>query len=232
MTGDTALDTALRRLPAELESAIARARTWVDDLAATEPRTAVAFGSGPAWAGALEAALLLKEVAGIPAEGVETREGATSAMMALGPGALALSLTGAAEDPLLAEAEDICAGQGATVIRTPPPETADRRLAAVSTFPAAAALGGTARDRARPRRRHAGLDGGVLPGRETHRMSLGLGVIGCGSVFAGPYRAMIGRLAAAGRVHVSAVYDVDRDKRHGAAAHYDVDRDLRGSEAT
>ena len=61
-------------------------------------------------------------------------------------------------------------------------------------------------------------------------MSLGLGVIGCGSVFAGPYRAMIGRLAAAGRAHVSAVYDVDTAKRHGAAAHYDVDRDLRGPE--
>ena len=61
-------------------------------------------------------------------------------------------------------------------------------------------------------------------------MSLGLGVIGCGSVFAGPYRAMIGRLAAAGRVHVSAVYDIDADKRHRAAAHYDVDRELRGPE--
>ncbi len=108
----------------------------------TESRTAVAFGSGPAWAAALEAALLLKEVAGIPAEGVETREGATSAMMALGPGALAVSLAGAAEDPLLAEAEGICAGQGATVIRTPPPETGDRRLAAISNFPAAVALAG------------------------------------------------------------------------------------------
>ena len=59
-------------------------------------------------------------------------------------------------------------------------------------------------------------------------MSLGLGVIGCGSVFAGPYRAMIGQLRAAGRVHVSAVYDIDPVRRHGAAAHYDVDRDLRG----
>jgi predicted dehydrogenase len=61
-------------------------------------------------------------------------------------------------------------------------------------------------------------------------MSLGLGVIGCGSVFAGPYRAMIGQLRAAGRVHVSAVYDIDPVRRHGAAAHYDVDRDLRGPE--
>jgi len=61
-------------------------------------------------------------------------------------------------------------------------------------------------------------------------VSLGLGVIGCGSVFAGPYRAMIGRLSAEGRVHVSAVYDVDPVKRHGAAAQYDVDGDLRGPE--
>ena len=58
-------------------------------------------------------------------------------------------------------------------------------------------------------------------------MSLGLGVIGCGSVFAGPYRGMIERLRAAGRVHVSAVYDRDDAKRRGAAAHYDVDPGLR-----
>jgi predicted dehydrogenase len=56
--------------------------------------------------------------------------------------------------------------------------------------------------------------------------SLGIGVIGCGSVFAGPYAAMIDRLAARGRVHVSAVYDVDERKRRGAAARYDVDPDL------
>ena len=54
-------------------------------------------------------------------------------------------------------------------------------------------------------------------------MTVGLGVLGCGSVFAGPYRGMIERLRAAGRVHVSAVFDVDEQKRRGAAAHYDVD---------
>ena len=59
-------------------------------------------------------------------------------------------------------------------------------------------------------------------------MSLGLGVVGCGSVFAGPYRGMIDRLRARGGVHVAAVYDVDDAKRHGAAAHYDVDPDLPG----
>ena len=83
----------------------------------------------------------MKEVSLVPAEGVETREGATSAMMALGPGAVALSLpAGSGDDPLLAEAEEICAGQGATVVRAPGGEPRDRRLAAVSTFPAATAL--------------------------------------------------------------------------------------------
>ena len=140
VTSDSALDDALRRLPDELERTIAGARAWVDELGAVDADTAIVFGSGPAWAGALEAALLLKEVSGIPAEGVETREGATSAMMSLRPGALAVSLPAGAEDPLLTEAEEICAGQGARVLRTPGGEHADRRLAAVSTFPPAAAL--------------------------------------------------------------------------------------------
>jgi predicted dehydrogenase len=61
-------------------------------------------------------------------------------------------------------------------------------------------------------------------------MSLGLGVIGCGSVFAGPYAAMIGRLAARDRVHVSAVYDVHEGKRRGAAARYGVDPALGGAD--
>jgi fructoselysine-6-P-deglycase FrlB-like protein len=141
VTSDTTLDTALRVLPDQLERTIARARRWVDQLGEIGAKTAIVFGSGPAWAAALEAALLLKEVAGIPAEGVETREGATSAMMALRPGALALSLPAADEDPLLAEAEQICAGQGATVLRAADGDTVDRRLATVSTFPSAAALG-------------------------------------------------------------------------------------------
>jgi predicted dehydrogenase len=57
-------------------------------------------------------------------------------------------------------------------------------------------------------------------------VSIGLGVIGCGSVFAGPYRGMIERLRASGRVHVSAVFDLDEGKRRAAAAHYRVDPDL------
>jgi predicted dehydrogenase len=57
-------------------------------------------------------------------------------------------------------------------------------------------------------------------------MSLGIGVLGCGSVFSGPYVGMIERLRAHGRVHISAVYDVDARKRHGAAERFDVAPDL------
>ena len=60
-------------------------------------------------------------------------------MMALRPGDLVLSLpTG--DDVLLDEAEEACRARGATVLRAPAIEGADRRLAAITTFPAAAAL--------------------------------------------------------------------------------------------
>jgi predicted dehydrogenase len=62
-------------------------------------------------------------------------------------------------------------------------------------------------------------------------VSLGIGVLGCGSVFAGPYVGMIDRLQARGRVHVSAVYDPDEQKRHGAARRYGVAPDLAGPES-
>lgn len=140
LTSDEGLDAALRRLPDDLDRTIERARAWSDETSGVDPAAAVVFGSGPGWGAALEAALLLKEVAGVPAEGVETREGATSAMMALRRGALALSLPAGDDDRLLAEAEEICAAQGATLLRAPGGEDRDRRLAAISTFPAAVAL--------------------------------------------------------------------------------------------
>ncbi len=140
LSADSGLATALRLVPEHVAGALATARDWADGLGTIDASTAIAFGSGPAWAAALEAALLLKEVSGIPTEGVETREGATSAMMALRPGDLVLSLPTSDDDPLLAESERICSGQGATVVRTPVPDATDRRLAAVSTFPAAAVL--------------------------------------------------------------------------------------------
>jgi fructoselysine-6-P-deglycase FrlB-like protein len=140
ITADPSLASALARLPDQVDDALQRSRSWAAEAGAIDATNAIAFGSGPAWAAALEAALLLKEVSGIPAEGVETREGATSTMMALRPGDLALSLPVRSDDPLLAEAEEACAGRGARVLRAPVPSTDDRRLAAVSTFPAAAVI--------------------------------------------------------------------------------------------
>jgi hypothetical protein len=61
-------------------------------------------------------------------------------MMALRPGDLVFSLPTRTDEELLTEAEEICAAQGATVLRAPLGDPADRRLAAVDTFPAAAAL--------------------------------------------------------------------------------------------
>jgi fructoselysine-6-P-deglycase FrlB-like protein len=139
LTSDTALAQSLDGVAGEVAATLDATRVWLESVADLDPLAAVAFGSGPAWTSALEAALLLKEVAGVPAEGLETREGATSAMMSLQPGHLALSLpTGA--DPLLDEAEEICRRRGATVLRAPSPGHADRRLAAITSHPAAAAL--------------------------------------------------------------------------------------------
>ena len=56
-------------------------------------------------------------------------------------------------------------------------------------------------------------------------------MLGCGSVFAGPYVGMIERLRAQGRVHLSAVYDLDEQKRHGAAHRYGVSPDLSSPES-
>jgi predicted dehydrogenase len=62
-------------------------------------------------------------------------------------------------------------------------------------------------------------------------MSLGIGVLGCGSVLAGPYAGMIEQLGRQDRVHVAAVYDVDERKRRGAALRFGVDPALAGPDA-
>ncbi|MBD0347675.1 MAG: SIS domain-containing protein [Thermoleophilia bacterium] len=138
---DTLLDRAIRSAPSAVRRALALAGDWAGRVADQEPspRAAIVLGSRHAWPAALEAALLLKEVARIPSEGHESREGATSGMYALARGQLAVSLP-TADDPLLEEAEATCAGTGATVVRAPGGELADPRLAAITTFPAALAL--------------------------------------------------------------------------------------------
>jgi fructoselysine-6-P-deglycase FrlB-like protein len=141
LTGDAELAAALAAAPEAVEAAVGDAGSWAEEAVARlqRPRAAVAFGSAVGWAAALESALLLKEVAGIPAEGTETREGATSGMYALGPGQLALSLP-AGTDTIVAEAEATCAGTGADVLRAPGGERADPRLTPLTTFPASVAL--------------------------------------------------------------------------------------------
>jgi predicted dehydrogenase len=62
-------------------------------------------------------------------------------------------------------------------------------------------------------------------------VSYGIGVIGCGSVFSGPYAGMIESLRARDRVHVSAVYDVVAQRGREAAARFGVDPGLAGVDA-
>jgi glucosamine 6-phosphate synthetase-like amidotransferase/phosphosugar isomerase protein len=97
------------------------------------------MGGGPRWAAALELALMLKEISRVPAEGVETREGATSAMFGLARGHLAVSLDPEG-DPAGDEARRLCAEAGATVLGLPVAAGEDARLAPITTLPAAAAL--------------------------------------------------------------------------------------------
>ena len=120
--------------------AVGEAEAWAADVdEAPLPAAAVVAGGGTAWAAALELALMLKEISRIPAEGVETREGATSAMFGLGPGHLMVSLDPAG-DPLGDEAVRLCAAAGATTVRLPGAAGVDGRLAPITTLPAAAAL--------------------------------------------------------------------------------------------
>jgi fructoselysine-6-P-deglycase FrlB-like protein len=138
MAHDDGLLQDVRTCALSMEATIDAAVRWIEELGlVSAPTEATVFGSGGGWAAALEAALLLKEVAGVPAEGVETREGATSAMFALTSSSLAVSV-GHDEDPRLVAAEESCAGRGASVVRLP--DTADHITSALSSFPFAVAL--------------------------------------------------------------------------------------------
>jgi fructoselysine-6-P-deglycase FrlB-like protein len=121
--------------------AVDEAEAWATDAldGLGSPAAAIAVGGGAAWAAALELALMLKEISRIPAEGVETREGATSAMFGLDRGHLMVSLDPGG-DPLGDEAVRLCAAAGATTLRFPAAARADARLAFITTLPAAAAL--------------------------------------------------------------------------------------------
>jgi fructoselysine-6-P-deglycase FrlB-like protein len=143
LCGDTALGAALAGAPEAAARSVAEAEAWAAaSLAELRPTAAVVVGGGPAWAAALELALMLKEITRIPAEGVETREGATSAMFGLDRGHLMVSLDPEG-DALGDEALRLCAATGAATLRLPGVAGVDARLVAITTLPAAAALAAT-----------------------------------------------------------------------------------------
>jgi fructoselysine-6-P-deglycase FrlB-like protein len=142
LTEDAGLGEAVDGLPHSVASAIVAATAWdVDaEVGDRRPRMVLASGDGPAWAAALEAALLVREVARLPADGAELREGATSSMFGLGPDDLALILAvgspGDAAHDLESEAATALADRGTPVVRLPGGELGDRRVAALLAFPA------------------------------------------------------------------------------------------------
>ncbi len=142
LTGDDSLRRAVEDGPRAARAAIEATESWLPSLAGIAvPPAAIAFGGGPAWASALEAALLLKEVARIPCEGSETREGATSSMFGLRPGDLVVSIPTRGDDAI-EEAERLCAAAGGVVVRCPGAGDADPRLALLTALPSTVALAG------------------------------------------------------------------------------------------
>jgi fructoselysine-6-P-deglycase FrlB-like protein len=141
MSRDAALARVVADAPAAVARAIEAASAWAPGVldGRQPPASSICFGGGPAWAAAVETALLLKEVARVPCEGTETREGATSAMFGLARGHLALSLA-TRDDQGLDESERLCARAGADVLRLPGGELADGRIALMTALPAGVAV--------------------------------------------------------------------------------------------
>jgi glucosamine 6-phosphate synthetase-like amidotransferase/phosphosugar isomerase protein len=134
-SGDESLRAAARNAEAVLSVQLLDAPTWGESMAAglAEIRAAMVCGANQAWFAALEAALLLKEVAGLRAEGMEIREGATTGMYPLAREDLVITLP-FGSDRLAEETASICAATGATVCGAPWPAIADRRQAVFAHF--------------------------------------------------------------------------------------------------
>ena len=142
VAGDESLVRAVAEASAVCASSIEATPEWIQVLDSVgTPTASVAYGTGVAWAAALEAALMLKEVAQIPAEGVETREAATSSMTAAASDHLVVSLpTGRFGDPLVEEAQAIYRSRGTTVVEVETGRGTDRRLSPIATFAPVVAL--------------------------------------------------------------------------------------------
>lgn len=141
VSSDDGLRRAVAGAPGACERALRSSERWADECfgSVRTPSAAVVLGTWTAWAAALEGALLIKEIARIPCEGVETREGATAAMTSLNATHLALSLP-TPGDVLIVEAEEACRARGAQVLKAPGGVGADRRVSPITAFPASLAL--------------------------------------------------------------------------------------------
>jgi glucosamine 6-phosphate synthetase-like amidotransferase/phosphosugar isomerase protein len=136
LSGEESVRSAVRSVPELLDRQIGEASTWADELSdgLQIPAAALAFGTRQAWPAAMEAALLLKETSIVPAEGMETREGATSGMYALSASHLVLGLGLGASDHLVTEALRVCGATGARTLRVDPPEGASPLVAIATLF--------------------------------------------------------------------------------------------------
>jgi fructoselysine-6-P-deglycase FrlB-like protein len=137
LSGDDELWALLQRVPPLVAETTASIERWLPELAL--PAAAVCAGHGVAWAGALELALLLKEIARVPAEGAEMREAATSALTGMHERCLAVALA-SRDDPFLAEAIGLWAASGAAIVEVPFGAELDPRIVPIVSFPAGAAL--------------------------------------------------------------------------------------------
>jgi fructoselysine-6-P-deglycase FrlB-like protein len=141
LTHDDELHRLVESVPARVAVTLDGIEPFFEDRlsAVARPQAAICSGHGAAWAGALELALLVKEIARIPTEGLETREGATSALTGLHPGCLAVGLESLG-DQFLDEAERLWASSGAATLRIPFGAKVDPRVVPIVSFPAGAAL--------------------------------------------------------------------------------------------
>ena len=128
-------DRELRDLLATVPELVAQADSRLPQV--ERPEAAVCAGHGAAWAGALELALLLKETARVPAEGLETREAATSALTGMHGRSLGVLLASRG-DPFAAETVELWRTSGAAVLEIG--AEVDRRIVPIVSFPAGMAL--------------------------------------------------------------------------------------------
>lgn len=120
-------------LDAQLSQRVARALEQVRADLVHESRrfrSVVCAGAGRNWPAALQAALMVRELAALPAEGVEAREGVTSSLAVLGPDTLVVVI-GHPQDVPANEVEQLAGERGAALIRMP---TSDSPAAPLEAF--------------------------------------------------------------------------------------------------